>query len=257
MTDRERVLLNIAVDTAGTVHDEMVRLKCGWTLRVRFGKPAAQFIPTEMAAQLGMPLKPGDIIRCKTNPTHEWGISEFVEQTGYADFVLREIGSRRLLNMYNESLDVLRFMTPSRLYMGAKLRIYNWASSKAFSERYNPHGDYFKRCGGVEFDGDTLTIWCRPHIWAAQKKGGDGGMLYAQPKKFTMQWSKQTKLKDIVNAMLAQGFSDDFEFHQEKPANGQGGYATITRDDLLAVLSGAANNSTGRADEEADDSATA
>lgn len=44
MSDRERVLMNIAVDTAGTVHDEMQRHECGWTLRHTFGKPSPQFV---------------------------------------------------------------------------------------------------------------------------------------------------------------------------------------------------------------------
>src|SRR5690348_13756155 len=96
-SDRERVLMAIAVQTAGTVHDQMKRLDYGgWQLRFIFDRPAPQFIPTELADIIKMPLVPGDIVRCKTNPYHAWGISEFVERRGVADFVLKQIGSDKL-----------------------------------------------------------------------------------------------------------------------------------------------------------------
>lgn len=240
MNDRERVLINIAVDTAGSVHDTMQRLSCGWPLRMRFGNPAPQFIPVEMAETIGMSLQPGDIVRCVTNPNHAWGISEFVEQLGHSEFMLREIGGEQLLKMGNESLDVLRFMPPSRLYTGAKHRIYEWASKKAFHEKYNPDADYGKRCGGVEFEENTLIIWCRAHIWCMEKRGeNDGETLYAQPKKFTMEWSKKTKLKDIITAMKEQGFADDFEYTANQPTEGQAGFMKVTRADVENMLQSA------------------
>jgi hypothetical protein len=235
-SDRDRVLMNIASDTAGTVHDQMYRLRCGWNLRFTFDHPSPQFIPEEMAKAIGMPLAEGDIIRCNTNPNHRWGISEFVSRRGYADFLLREIGGDKLLNMGNESVSVLRFMERSRLYAGAKYRVYKWATFKAFEKPHNPDADNFKRCGGVEFDGSTLTIWCRPHIWVAEKQSEDGDKLYAQPKKFTMQWDDKTKLKDIVSAMRSQGFADHFEYAHTEPTQGQQGYAKFTRDDMLRII---------------------
>lgn len=237
--DRERVLMNIAVDTAGTVHDTMRRLDNGWTLRFIFDRPAPQFIPLELAEKIGLPLKPEDIVRCKTNPNHRWGIAELVEKRGYSDYLLREIGGNKLCNMGNESVEVLRFMAPSRLYTGTKFRIYQWASTKAFVKRYNPDADRWKRCGGVEFDGDTLTIWCRPHIFMMEQRGEDGVTLYAQPKKFTLQWSDRTKLADIVSAMREQGFAEDFQYAIDKPTEGQAGYASITRQDVLRVMQSA------------------
>lgn len=235
-TDRERVLMNIAVDTAGTVHDAMRRLDGGWTLRFIFDRPSAQFVPEELAERIGLPMKLGDIVRCETNPNHRWGIAELVERLEYSCFLLREIGGTGLLRMGNESVSVLRFMDPDRLYTGTKHRIHKWATGKAFSGRYNAAADYFKRCGGVEFDGDTLAIWCRAHISAMEQHPKDGPKLYAQPKKFVMQWNDKTRLKDIVAAMREQGFGDAFEYTPVKPTNGQAGYAKITRDDLQRVL---------------------
>lgn len=235
-SDRDRVLMNIAVDTAGTVHDSFERVAGGWRLRFTFDRPSAQFIPEKLAQALKMPLQPGDIVRCKTNPNHRWGISEFVERLGYAEFLLREIGGDRLLKMGNESVDVLRFMSPSRLYTGAKHRVYRWVTEKAFSERYNPDADYFKRCGGVEFDGDTLVIWSRPHIWVMERVV-DGQTQYAQPRRIILEWSSKTRLKDIVDAMKEQGFAEDFEFSPERPLEGMAGFATATKDSLASVLS--------------------
>lgn len=236
--DFERVLMNIAIDTAGTIHDSMHRLASGWQLRFTFDHPSPQFIPLEMAKAIDMPLKKGDIVRCRTNPNHHWGISVFIGQLGYSEWLLQEIGGDRQLKMMNESLDVLRFMQPSRLYTGHQYQVYLWASGKAFSERYNEQADYFKRCGGVAFDEGTLTIWCRPHIWAMEKKGEDGTPLYAQPKKFMMQWGKDTKLKDIITAMQEQGFGSEFKFSTEKPTEGQAGYARFTKSDLDKAVNG-------------------
>jgi hypothetical protein len=235
-SDFERVLMNIAIDTAGSVHDEMRRLASGWQLRFTFDCPAPQFIPLEMAKAIDMPLKKGDIVRCQTNPNHHWGISVFVEQLKYSEWLLQEIGGDRQLKMGNESLDVLRFMQPSRLYTGHQRQVYLWASSKAFSKRYNKQADYFKRCGGVTFNGDTLIIWCRPHIWTMEKKGEDGVTLYAQPKKFTMQWGEKTRLKDIITTMRDQGFGSEFEFSPMKPTEGQAGYARFTKSDLEKII---------------------
>ena len=233
MNDRDRVMMNIAVHTSGSIHDKMERLKGGWTMRFRFGKPVAQFIPEEMAKAIDMPLVNGDIIRCFTNPNHEWGISELVERRGYAGWLLREIGGDRTCDMQNESVDVLRFMPPALLYTGVKHKIYKWASRSVFSERHG--GDYLKKCGGVEFDGDELIIWCRPHVLALEKTV-DGERVYAQPKRFTLKWDKRIRLRDIVSAMREQGFGEDFEYGPNEPKEGMGGFAKITRDDLMGVL---------------------
>lgn len=233
-SDRDRVLMNIAVDTAGTIYDSFERVAGGWNLRFTFDRPSAQFIPEKLALALKMPLQPGDIVRCKTNPNHRWGISEFVERLGYAEFLLREIGGNKLLKMGNESIDVLRFMSPSRLYTGTKYHIYKWVTEKAFSERYNPNADYFKRCGGVEFNDNTLVIWSRPHIWVMERVV-DGQTQYAQPRRFTLEWSNKTRLKDIVGAMKEQGFAEDFEFSPERPLEGMAGFATVTKNFLTSA----------------------
>ncbi len=236
MNDKERVLLNIAIDVAGSIYDEPVRVD-GVSIITRFNRPVAQFMDPESANALGLPLKAGDIVRCVTNPCHAWGIAEFARNGPvYGSFVLREIGSDRICNMSNESLSVLRFMCPSRLYTGAKYRLFGWVTRKAFSERYNEHADYYKRCGGCEFDGDTMIWWSRAHIFAMERKAPDGTKLHAQPIRFSMKWSDKTRLKDIIATMVEQGFADDFEYTESEPTEGQGGFVKFTRADLLSAV---------------------
>ncbi len=247
-TDRDRVLMNIAVDTAGSVHHTMDPISGlgGWCLRCSFGNPAPQFIPEELAGRIDMPLKSGDIVRCETNPDHAWGIAEYIE--GRDPFILREIGGQKLLRMGNERLAILRFMPPGRLYTGKKRQVYVW-TQKAFMGRYNPEADYFKRWGGAFFEHgvfpgvyrehefDRVTFWSRAHIWQAETRGSNGDpILYAQPRRFALEWDKKTRLKDVVAAMLGQGFAKDYEYLPEKPTDGMAGCATFTRDSLVSAL---------------------
>jgi hypothetical protein len=235
MKDKERILMNIAVDTAGTVHDKMMPLKVGWTIRYRSGRPAPQFIPWELAEKLKMPMVPGDIIRCCTNPNHKWGIAELVNRIGYSTFMLREIGGTKLLRMGNEDVDVLRFMNPHRLYTGLKNKMYRWAHM-VFNKRWNALADHCKRFGGVELNDKTMIIWCRAHIWLAEKQQKDGAITYAQPKKFSVPYNKKTRLKDIVAEIKNQGFGEDFIYTATKPTEGQTGCITITKEDINKML---------------------
>lgn len=230
-TDRDRVMMNIAVETAGSVFDQMTCLKGGWTLRTRFGDPAPQFVPLSLAQKLHVPLTEGDIVRCCTNPHHPWGIAEMVEYVEHDTSLLREIGGTRLCNMSNERYDVLRFMSPHLLYTGKKYQLYLWAY-KAFHERYNPDADYLKRCGGIEFKGDQMHIWSRPHVWAQFNKDGQ----HRQPRRFTLTWGPKTRLKDVITAMRDQGFALPFDTGPEEPTQGMAGCARFTRQSLVEAL---------------------
>jgi len=243
-SDKERVLMSIICETNSPWNKPRMTKDGGWPIMMRHNAPAPQFVSLKAAKVIGMPLSPGDIVRCETNPHHAWGISEFVEilsvtggAFGSAECILREIGSDRLLKMSNESFSVLRFMPLRLLYTGKKHQLYNWGY-KAFWEKgnHNPDADYYKRCGGIEFNGDTMIIWSRPHIWRQEKKGENGATLYAQPKRFELKWDKNTRLKDIVTAMQEQGFAEDYEYGPEKPVQGMGGCATFTRESLESAL---------------------
>lgn len=241
MTEKERVLMNIACEL-GSVIGCRIETIGQWPIRIRFGNPAPQFVTESAAEALGLPLKEGDIVQCVTNSSHDWGISEYtgIEETKYSGpvFLLREIGSERICRMGNERLEILRFMPPYLLYTGKKKQVYDWAY-KAFKESGpNPDADYFKRCGGVEFDGDIITIWSRAHVWnqEKQKQGDNEETLYAQPRSFSFRWDKKTRLKDMIAAMRAQGFKKDYEWAPEQPSEGMGGCVTLTKERLTTAL---------------------
>ena len=186
-----------------------------------------------------MPLKQGDIVRCKTNRSHKWAISEFI---GMADgrftcpvYLVREIGGKDECQIANESLDVLRFMPESQLYTGKKKQLYDWAY-KAFLPQHNKDADKYRvRCGGVFVKENTVEIWARPHIFGLERRIEDKAE-YAQPVKYIIPWNSKTRLKDIISEMWTQGFPPEWEWSQTQPTEGMGGCATFTRDDVARML---------------------
>ena len=244
MKDRERILMNIAIATSGSCHDQMSALKNGWCIRTTFGKPSPQFLPLDLCNILQMPLEEGDIVRCETNRKHPWSISQFVkinsEDGGYfgsKEYLCREIGGDKLCRIHNESLSVLRFISKPLLYSGKEKQVYDWGH-KAFTHRYNPDADRLKRCGGVEVKPQEVIIYSRAHIFAQERTKGDK-TLYAQPRKFVVPWNKKTRLKDIIEAIRAQGFASDYEYGETEPSEGMGGCVKMTRDSLVNNLEAA------------------
>lgn len=246
MNDRERVLLNIAIATSGSCFDTMTRLEGGWSLRTTFGALSPQFLPLEICDQLGMPLEPGDIVRCETNRSHAWSISQFVKALttdggafGSREYLCREIGGTAECRIHNESLAVLRFMPKYLLYTGKENQVYAWCH-KAFLSRYNPDADmHRKRCGGVDVQAETVTVWSRPHIFFMEKGRNGDKPLHAVPRRFEIPWNRKTRLKDIVRTMKEQGFAKDYDYAPEEPTEGMGGCCRLTRDKLVSVLESA------------------
>jgi len=241
MTDKERVLMNIAIETGSCVGECIRSTPEGWRIRVAHGRPAAQFMSTGCAEAIGLPLKEGDIVRCFTNPNHDWGISEYVgiESSdggafGSVVWLLREIGGERILRMSNESLYVLRFMPQHLLLTGFRMKLWNW-SQDAFTRRCNAKADrYTWRWGGCEFDGDCMTVWVRHHVFGITKMV-DGVEMHAVPKKVTIPCSRKTRRKDIV-AAVNEATKTDCEWSEKEPTVGMVGCARITRRDLLDAL---------------------
>ena len=236
MSEKERVLKNILLQTTRCIWDRSIQVINSWTLMSRHNNIPPQFIPREMAKVINMPLKPGDIVKCSTNPNHDWGISEYREPgPEYSSWILKEIGSDRLLRMFNEDLEVLRFMPEHLLYTGLKYKLWNWAQ-KAFWQRYNPEYEYTKRFGGAEFVDDKLIIWSRSHIWRTSISPKMCPVLLAQPKKFVIEYDKKIRLKDIVFQMIDQGFAEDYEYLPNLPEEGQFGYVSFTAKDIQNIL---------------------
>jgi hypothetical protein len=243
MNDTERVLLNIAIATSGSCFDEMTKIKGGYSaIRTSFGHPVPQFLPLTTLKTLDMPLEEGDIIRCETNRTHQWSISKFIEilsdsggAFGSIEYLCQKIGGTETCRISNESITVLRFMSQSLLLCGQEKKIYDWCY-KAFKERYNKDGDYYKRCGGVEIKPDSAIVWSRPHVWSQVSKGKQGETLYAVPKQFIIPWDKKTRLKDIIAEMKKQGFAKKYEYSKVEQTEGMGGCCKITKKDINFAL---------------------
>lgn len=193
--------------------------------------------------------KPGDIVMCRTGRVSRWKIAYFVEdcRDGWGGYhLLREIGSNRLCRMSNESLDTLIGVSPNLLLDGLRRKIYGWATVEAFSRRYNPKSDHWIRCGGAEFVAeDIIRIWVRPHIFV-QDKSEDGRTLHAQPWSVDVPFSKKTRLRDIVSALIAAGFPRKWEYTENEPTCGMGGCAKITKDSLTGMLKNAGLGLEGR-----------
>lgn len=217
MTDKERILSAIISSVAncsniGKQGNDGVR-------RDHRGEPYPQFAPERGGGlcpfgDYGVAAKTGDIVLCRTTRNGPWKVSVWVEDfrgggSAHSCVLLREIGSKRLCRMSNEGYSVLVGVEPSLLYEGAKRRVHRYAT-KAFSERYG--GDYFVRCGGVEFDGATLKIWVRPHAWMGARHE-DEGLSVAIPYCVDMKWNSKTRIKDIQAALREAGWPNrKFEY---------------------------------------------
>jgi len=171
-------------------------------VRVNYqGDPVAQFV------RFGGQPPVGTIVKCMTNPNHDWGISRFVSAPSSDSlaepYVLREIGSDRLLNMYNEMLHILIGMPEHLLLEGWDRKMYLWAC-KAFTERWNPDADYFNtRMRKARIVGGCLNVRWSPHIISQP----NGKRMF---REICIPVSKKTRLKDIVAALRDDDFAREW-----------------------------------------------
>lgn len=213
--DRERVLMRIVTATMASIHDTVVQVAPGVPVVFTFLHAKPQFLPDFVCDRIGMPIKPGDIVKCMTNPYHRWGISEFVKIQGNGAFLLKEIGGKKLCNMSNETFLSLRFMPPGDLLCGDKRKIYRWCQM-AFDHRYNKDVHFWDSpyFGGVVFEKEGVTI-----VGAPSKNARHAQQVNyrPQPKRFFVRWENCNRLKDIVACLIHQGFNDPAEFSYKDP----------------------------------------
>ncbi len=220
MTDQQRLLMQLACDTGG-MYGEPVLFDApnSVELRVWFNEVRPQFVPDYAPDELGMPLRPGDIVRCKTAAVRgmfPWAVA-FYEGTSDASgafgsdvYLLREIGGDRRCNMSNEMLEVLRFHDPNDYLEGWRNRCRRWVGM-AFTSRYNHEiedGGWSRRLGPLWVGPDRMVWYSRQHFAVV----GGGAM-----RRFEMPISKATRLKHIVECMNDNGFLDDFDESFEMP----------------------------------------
>lgn len=207
--DKERILREIIVSLDRAEHltctKKMVETVIGPQLvKVDYhDKPVAQFVSLGIGKPKNIhPVPEGSIIKCLTNPNHDWGISRFVEaKPDY--FVLREIGSKRTLRMYNETFDILIGVPLFVLSEGWERKMYLWGE-RALSERWNKHANHFTtRCAGVGLNNNILTIKVRPHAFTLARKK-------YKNRTFNIPVSKKTRLKDIVQHLCDANFNAEW-----------------------------------------------
>lgn len=226
MNDRERILTQIIARLQSTM---LLDHKVNGLYVDYEGNPGTQFVGTYLVKP-----KPGDIVQCNTQFEARWKYAFFLEDCGGdrgGYWLLREIGGKATVRMFNESISVLIGISPTLLHEGHQHQLYVWAQ-RAFSTRYNPKADHFTKFGGADFTGDTLRVWVRSHIWITEKEV-DGKTLYPQPWFVELKWSNKTRLKDIVAALLAAGFPREWEYADTEPDRGP---KKITAETLRGVL---------------------
>lgn len=231
MDDKERILMTVIDRLASTALLGRRSSEIAGLIVDSEGEPMPQFVGNYIYKP-----KPGDIVRCVTGHASPWKLAVLVEARGDGNWLLREIGSDRLCKMGNEMVETLIGIAPSVFYTGHQRRLYDWGRGKAFLAPWNPKADYLVRGGGVEFEGETMRIWVRAHIFSQTRQAKDGPRLYAQPWSVDLPWSKRTRLKDIVAALLEAGFPREWEYTEEEPTQGMAGCTRFTRESLATSL---------------------
>jgi hypothetical protein len=236
-SDKERILRNIALALDRAAHVSRDQREVETVVGMRMARvdcwdnePVAQFIPLQSYTGVGCLPPPGTIVRCGTNPHHDWGISRYVQGSGndrVDPWILREIGSDRLLQMRNERLEVLIGVPAADLLEGWEWKVYLW-SQKALLARYNEKADEFDfRWRGAEVlhlkerpdttvirgsdshelhyeEHVVLRIQVGRHIWVDSKN--IGGVRYRYKyRTFDVPVHPKIRLKDIVADLVAQG----------------------------------------------------
>jgi hypothetical protein len=68
------------------------------------------------------------------------------------------------------------------------------------------------------------------------QKQEEGKTMYAVPYSIDMKWTDKTKLRDIVNAMIAAGFPREWEWSEKESDRGP---RKITAETLKAAMNSA------------------
>jgi hypothetical protein len=222
--EKARILKDIIVRLDSTrylnTHREYRDTIAGkWKVEIdTWGEISAQFVPLSS----GVSLPAGSIVKCLTNPDHDWGVARYVRSEP-DHYVLSEIGNpKRTLRMYNERLQVLVGVPWHVTAEGWERRMYDWAI-KAMSERWNKRADYFLRFRGAELKDGVLTIKVGRHVWVnfTRRETPEGIKCYNyRQRSFDIPVDQKTRLKDIVQALCDADFDaewtdDELEFDEK------------------------------------------
>lgn len=221
MTDRERILMNVAALLAHelymlqllpAVKDYIADPHGGSRIRIEGGDA------NDMAK--------GDMVVCATSAGRQenpWIVS-YVEQARENGCLLRSIGTDALINYGNESFLRIKGIPERLLHEGGR-RILQEKVHKALRKL----DTYIHRFRGIEFISDTEA-----NVWFGECFGGLKGPT--KPYAIKVAFDKKTSIKNIIEQLKSGGFGTrEFEpddgtpgpFHNPRP---------ITRESIVGVL---------------------
>lgn len=141
------------------------------------------------------PVQKGDLVLAETGHVSDFKIGWVHQVVDSSTCIIREIGSNRLCNYGNEKFTRIVGLNPSLLLEG-KEYIFEQKVIRAFRNG----GEYMYRFGGVDFNGNSTTIWIREVF------GGFNPRNPSKPFSFSMKWNAKTSVKSILEAMRENGY---------------------------------------------------
>lgn len=229
MTDRERILVNIAAELAHEV--EYYQRLPVVQAHERQWPNSARSIRTEWGLTGRPKYEKGDLVVCFTSTGRQqnpWLIS-FVEADGCKDdprgLLLRAIGTNSLCDYSNESFIRITGI-PARLLWEGDQYQFSIKLHKALRKLDN----YTHVFRGLEFPGPNKAI-----VYIGERWGGLGRPT--KPYTVEIPFSKRTGIKQIISTLEDGGFGTrEFEADDGSYQGPMQGLAVITRTDVVKTL---------------------
>lgn len=229
MTDRERILVNIAAELAHEV--EYYQRLAVVQAHERQWPDSARTIRAEWSA-VGRPkYQKGDLVVCFTSTGRQqnpWLIS-FVEADGCKydpqGLLLRAIGTNKLCDYSNESFIRITGIPARLLWEGDRYQF-----SLKLHRALRKLDSYTHVFRGLEFPKPNRAV-----VYIGERWGGMGKQT--RPYTVEMPFTKRTTIKAIIAALEANGFGTrEFEPDDGTYQGPMQGLAVITRADVVKTL---------------------
>lgn len=229
MTDRERILINIAAELAHEV--EYYQRLPVVQAHERQWPDSARPIRTEWGVLNRPKYQKGDLVVCFTSTGRQqnpWLIS-FVEADGCKHdaqgLLLRAIGTNNLCDYSNESFIRITGI-PARLLWEGDQYQFSLKLHKALRKLDN----YLHVFRGLEFPESNRAV-----VYIGQRWGGMSKPT--KPYTVEIQFAKRTSVKSIISSLEAAGFGTrEFEPDDGSYQGPMQGLAVITRADIVKTL---------------------
>ena len=196
MTDKERILMAIirqlrSTAVLGPHHDD-------WEVGSKaYGNRYGGSALVHFAPWQGEKLEPGMLVVCNSSHLCDWTVSIIQEVgPGYAECLLRELGTNRLCRMSNEAFTPICNMAESDLWEGEQ-----FAFAKKARKAFFCGDDYVYRYGGLSFSKDDprhATILVREVYGGLDKP--------SLPFAIEIDWTPKTTIKAILQTMRDGGY---------------------------------------------------